>query len=171
MDADKSNIEKKHVATKSISENKLTSGNSSDVVKYGSIVTLDYTGNLEDGTVFDSSLNHNEPLKFEIGKGMVIKGFESNIMDMQIGDEKTFTLQPEEAYGEKHSQLIQKIPRNKSIEQQEPKPGMYLIVNAPDGQQYPALIIDVDETTISLDFNHPLAGKKLTFKIKIIKIE
>lgn len=141
------------------------------IVESGSTVTLDYTGTLEDGTVFDSSVNHNEPLKFELGKGMVIKGFENSVMGMKVGQEKTFSLEPGEAYGERHTQLIQKIPRNKAMEQQEPKPGMYLVVNAPDGQQYPALIADVSETELSLDFNHPLAGKKLTFKIKIVKIE
>ena len=139
-------------------------------VKDGNQVTIDYTGTLQDGTVFDSSKNHDTPLQFKVGEGMVIPGFEKAVKGMKIGEEKEFTLQPAEAYGEPNPKMIQKFPRNKFPEGGEPKVGMMMMMGGPNGQQMPAKITEVTTEHVTLDINHPLAGKALTFKIKLVAI-
>tara|TARA_Y100000034_G_C6859405_1_gene390939 strand:+ start:730 stop:1164 length:435 start_codon:yes stop_codon:yes gene_type:complete len=141
-------------------------------IKKGDKVKVDYTGTLEDGTVFDSSTHgdHSHPLEFEVGTGKVIKGFDDAVIGMKKGEEKEFKLKPSEAYGEPNPQAIQKIPRENLPKEQEPKEGMMLIMKAPTGQQIPAKITKVTEKEVTLDLNHPLAGKTLNFKIKILDI-
>lgn len=138
-------------------------------LKEGSKVKIEYTGTLEDGTVFDSSERHGQPLEFEIGKKQVIPGFEAAVIDLAVGEEKEITIPPSEAYGELNDQLMQKVPRDKLPKEQEPKEGMLLMMKTPDGQQFPAKIVKVEETEITLDLNHPLAGKTLKFKIKLVE--
>jgi len=138
-------------------------------VKKGDKVKIDYTGTLEDGTVFDTS-EGKQPLEFEVGAGMVIKGFDAAIEGMEKGEEKEITLQPADAYGDHNPGLLKKIPRDKLPEGQDPKPGMMLALNTPDGKQFPAKITEVDEKEVTIDLNHPLAGKVLNFKVKLIEI-
>ena len=138
-------------------------------IKKGDKVKVDYTGTLEDGTVFDTS-EGKQPLEFEVGSGQLIKGFDEAVTGMEKGEEKEITLQPAEAYGDHNPQLIKKIPRDKLPEGQEPKPGMMLSLGTPDGKQFPARITEVDDKEISIDLNHPLAGKVLKFKIKVVEI-
>ncbi len=142
-------------------------------IKKGGKVKLDYEGRFEDGTVFDSSTHgdHSHPLEFEVGSGQVIKGFDDAVVGMKKEEEKEFTLNPAEAYGESNPNLMQKVPRNALPKEQEPKPGMVLMVGAPDGRQFPVKITAVDKDSITVDLNHPLAGKKLIFKIKIVNVE
>ena len=143
-------------------------GNSA--VKKGDRVTLEYTGTLEDGTVFDSSKNHKKPLEFEVGSGQVIPGFDKAVMGMKKGEKKKFTLQPSEAYGDRNSELTQIVPRTQLPKGHEPKAGMMLAVGTPDGRQVPATITKVTADNVTLDMNHPLAGKALTFDIKLVGI-
>ncbi len=138
--------------------------------KEGSKVKIEYEGKLDDGTVFDSSEKHGKPLEFEIGEGMVIKGFENAIIGMEKGQEKEITIKPEEAYGQHNDQLIKKIPREQLPKEPEPKKGMMLAIGTPDGKQFPATIVEVTDKEITLDLNHPLAGKTLHFKIKLVEI-
>ncbi|MEC7640915.1 MAG: peptidylprolyl isomerase [Nitrospinota bacterium] len=150
----------------------VSSGNSGadpSGVKKGKKVSLEYTGTLSDGTVFDSSSRHNTPLQFEVGSGAVIPGFNEAVMGMKVGDKKTFTIQPAVAYGEVNPNLIQKISRKKLPPNGTPQVGMSLIVGPP-GQQMRARITEVQTDLITLDFNHPLAGKVLTFDIKLLEI-
>jgi peptidylprolyl isomerase len=133
-------------------------------------VKLEYEGKLEDGTVFDSSERHGKPLEFVIGTDQIIPGFEKAVMRMQKGEEKTFKLKPPEAYGEHNPQLVQKFPRDRLPKGDEPKPGMLLVLTLPDGNQLPAKITGVEKDWITIDLNHPLAGKTLTFKIKLVEI-
>ena len=139
-------------------------------VKKGDKVTLEYKGSLDDGTVFDSSDRHKTPLKFEVGAGKVIPGFDQAVMGMKPGEEKNFTLQPSEAYGDRNPQLTQVVPRNQLPKDQEPKVGMMLAVGTPDGKQIPATITEVSAGNVTLDMNHPLAGKALTFDIKLVEV-
>lgn len=139
-------------------------------VKKGDKVTLEYTGTLSDGTVFDASSKHDSPLKFEAGAGRVIPGFDKAVMGMSVGEEKKFTIQPAEAYGESNPKLIQKVSRKEIPQDREPQVGMGLIVGGPGGQQMRAFITEVTPDFITLDMNHPLAGKALTFQIKVVKI-
>lgn len=138
--------------------------------KKGDKVTLEYTGTLEDGTVFDSSEKHKTPLEFEVGSGQVIPGFDKAVTGMKKGEEKKFTLKPSEAYGERNPELTHVVPRNQLPKDHEPKKGMMLAVGTPDGRQIPATITEVKDGNVTLDMNHPLAGKALTFKIKVVGI-
>ena len=138
-------------------------------IENGKKVKIEYTGTLEDGTVFDASEKHGQPLEFEIGAKQVIKGFEDAVKEMNLGDEKEITLNPEEAYGPYNEQLIKKVPRAK-LPEQELKPGMMLMMHLPNGMDVPAKITEINETEGTIDLNHPLAGKALTFKLKLVEI-
>lgn len=142
-------------------------------VKKGDKVKIDYEGKFDSGEVFDSSMhgNHSHPLEFVVGQGMVIKGFDDAVLDMTEDEEKEFSIEPNEAYGERREELKQKVPRNVLPKEQEPKAGMTLVVGTPDGHQIPVQIVDVDKDNVTLDLNHPLAGKRLHFKIKLVEIE
>ncbi len=139
------------------------------VVKKGDKVKVDYTGKLEDGTVFDSS-EGKQPLEFEAGSGMVIKGFDNAIIGMEKGEEKEVKIEKGDGYGDPNPDLVKKIPRDKLPPEPEPKPGMMLGMGTPDGKQIPAKITEVDDKEITIDLNHPLAGKTLNFKIKVVEI-
>ena len=133
----------------------------------GSKVKVHYTGTLNDGTLFDSSGGRG-PLEFTIGQGQVIPGFENNIKEMKLNEEKTFNINPSDAYGEKNEQLIRDIPRDKFPP--EVQVGGSLILKSPDGQQIPAEVTKIDDKNVTIDLNHPLAGKELTFKVKVVEV-
>ena len=138
-------------------------------IKKGSKVKVEYTGTLDDGTVFDTSEKHGKPLEFEVGANQIIPGFEKAIVEMKKGEEKKIKLSPKEAYGDNNPELVKKIPRDK-LPKEELKPGMMLLMGLPDGQQMPVKIIEVGEKEVTLDLNHPLAGKTLNFKIKVVDV-
>ncbi len=138
--------------------------------KKGNTVKIEYKGSLEDGTVFDSTEKHGKPLEFEIGSKKVIKGFEEAVIGMEKDEKKKITLKPEEAYGSPNPDLIKEVPREKLPKEQEPKEGMILGMMLPNGQQIPARITKVEEDKITIDLNHPLAGKTLNFDIKLVDI-
>ena len=138
-------------------------------VKKGDKIKVDYTGTFDDGTVFDSS-EGKAPLEFEAGSGMVIKGFDDAVIGMKKGEEKEVKIASKDAYGDPNPELVKKIPRDKLPPEQEPKPGMMLGMATPDGKQIPAKITAVDDKEITIDLNHPLAGKDLNFKLKIAEI-
>jgi len=142
------------------------------VIKKGDKIKVDYTGMLEDGTVFDTSTHgdHSHPLEFEVGSGQLIKGFDDAVIGMKVGEEKEIKLQPDEAYGELRGELVHEVPRDQLPKEPEPKEGMTLVLNAPNGMKFPAKIVEVTKDHVKIDMNHPLAGKVLKFKIKIISI-
>ncbi len=140
-----------------------------DTIKKGDKVKIAYTGKLEDGNVFDSS-EDRAPLSFEVGANQVIPGFDKAVEGMKKDEEKTFTLSVDEAYGPVREELVQEFPRDKLPEKPEPKEGMMLIMQAPTGQQVPAKIVEVNDDKVKIDINHPLAGKALTFEIKVVGI-
>lgn len=141
-------------------------------VKKGDVVAVEYEGKFEDGTVFDKSNHgdHSHPLEFKVGSGMVVVGFDKAVEGMEKGEEKEITLNPEEGYGQRRDELKQKIPRNALPADQEPKKGMTLVIGTPQGQQVPVNILEVNDSEITIDLNHPLAGKVLIFKIKVVDI-
>lgn len=138
-------------------------------VEKGNTIKVEYTGSFEDGEVFDASEKHGEPLEFKAGEGMVVPGFDAAVIGMEIGEEKTVTLKPEEAYGEPHPNAIQTVPRDKFPKEAEE--GMMIGVPLPNGQQVPAKITKITDKEVTIDMNHPMAGKVLVFKIKIVSIE
>lgn len=141
-------------------------------IKKGDVVKVEYEGKFEDNTVFDSSSHgdHSHPLEFEVGAGQVIKGFDDAVVGMNEGDEKEFSIEPADAYGERDNEAIKEFPRDSLPEGQEIEAGGVLMASTPDGRQIPVKIHEVNDKSIKVDFNHPLAGKKLIFKIKIVGI-
>lgn len=138
-------------------------------VKNGDKVLIEYEGSFEDGTVFDSSEKSGEPIEVEIGAKQVIKGFENALLGMEVGEEKEIILTPKEAYGDFNKDMVRVVPRDK-LPEGDVKAGMMIGVQLPNGQQVGALVNEVRKEHIVIDLNHPLAGKTLKFKLKIVKI-
>lgn len=140
------------------------------LVKKGDKVKVDYTGTFDDGTIFDASEKHGQPLEFEVGSGQVIKGFDDAVVGMTNGQEKEIIITSAEAYGEVKAELRKKVPRKQLPPDQEPKVGMVLAVGLPNGMQFPARIAEVAKDEVTIDLNHPLAGKTLHFRIKVVNV-
>jgi len=137
--------------------------------KSGDTVRIHYTGTLDDGTRFDSS-DGRDPLEFALGGGQVIPGFDSAVDGMAVGENKSVTIPPDQAYGERHEQLVQEIPKTALPEEMEPAVGMQLQSQSPDGQFMNLFVTEVADETITVDANHPLAGQALTFAIELVEI-
>ena len=137
--------------------------------KSGDKVQIHYTGKLDDGTTFDTSAGR-DPLEFELGSGQVIAGFDKAVQGMTEGDTKSVTLDPDEAYGQRHDQLVQEVPKNALPDDLDPKVGMALQSRSPDGQVTQLTVTQVNDDTITVDANHPLAGQALNFDIELVKI-
>lgn len=133
----------------------------------GTQVSVHYTGKLSDGTVFDSSVDR-EPLTFVVGSQQVIPGFEEAVVNMEVGEKKTVTIPCEEAYGQRREDLLIDIP-NEHIPADIPREvGQQVLLRHPQGQEFPALIVEVKEDSLTLDANHPLAGEDLIFEIELV---
>ena len=137
--------------------------------KNGDKVRVHYTGKIEDGTVFDSSMDR-EPLEFTLGETGIIPGFQEMIVGMNPGDSKTDTIPSEKAYGEHVEEMVVAIERAKLPEDLDPEVGQYLQLSRPDGQVIPVHITGIDQTTITIDANHPLAGEDLIFEVELLEI-
>lgn len=134
----------------------------------GSQVKIHYTGRLDNGQVFDSSQGR-DPLEFTLGQGQLIPGFEAAVEGMQVGDKKTVTIPAEEAYGPRQDELLFAVDRAQLPDHIQPEMGQQLQVNQ-DGQTAVVTISDLTDTTITLDANHPLAGKNLTFDLEVMEV-
>jgi len=139
-------------------------------VKKGDTVRVHYTGKLTTGETFDSSAGR-EPLEFEVGAGMMIKGFDDAVIDMIIGDKKTVNILPADAYGERNDQMVIDFPRSNFPDDMVPEVGMQLMMNNNAGQQFPVTIVEVGDEVVVLDANHMLAGKELVFDIEMVEID
>jgi peptidylprolyl isomerase len=137
--------------------------------KKGDTVKVHYTGKTQEGELFDSSADR-DPLEFVLGTGQVISGFDAGIEGMAKGDTKTITLPPEEAYGEPMKELVLEVPRAQFPADIDPEEGLTLELRGPDGDGGLAKIIGISEETITLDANHPLAGKTLVFEVTLVEI-
>lgn len=138
--------------------------------KEGDEVRVHYTGKLEDGTVFDTS-QEGEPLSFTIGEDRVIPGFEEAVVGMEPGDSKTQTIEPENAYGEHREDMVMELDKGQIPDEVEPQVGQQLQLRLENGQTVPVLITALGEDTVTIDANHPLAGRTLTFEIELIDVE
>jgi peptidylprolyl isomerase len=132
-------------------------------------VKVHYTGSLKDGTVFDSSVKR-EPLEFTIGQGMVIPGFENGIIGMNVGDKKTISIPPDQAYGEHRDDLVGIVDRTRLPENVNPEIGTVLQARSPEGEMINVTVTAVTEAGVTLDINHPLAGKELVFEVDLIEV-
>lgn len=133
----------------------------------GDKVKVHYTGTLSDGSIFDSS-EGKEPLEFTIGANQVIAGFENGIKEMKLNEEKTINIKAKDAYGERDERMVVSVPRDKFPP--EVQAGGTLLLKGPNGERFPAVVKDVKENEIFIDLNHPLAGKELNFKVKVVAI-
>ncbi|MBT8040906.1 MAG: peptidylprolyl isomerase [Gammaproteobacteria bacterium] len=138
--------------------------------KAGDTVKIHYTGTLDDGTQFDSS-SGREPLEFEVGSGQVIPGFEKAIEGMAVGDTKTVNIPAEDAYGPRHDEMIQEVPKSALPDDVEPQIGMGLQARRADGAMLDLTITEVGEDSITVDGNHPLAGQALNFDLELVEIK
>lgn len=134
----------------------------------GMNVEVHYTGKHENGEIFDSSVTRQETLNVTIGSGQVIPGFDNALVGMEIGDKKTVTIEPKDGYGEKITEAIQEMPTSNLPE--GISVGDNLQGQGPQGQPIMATIESIDGDKVMVDFNHPLAGKTITFDIELVKI-
>lgn len=138
--------------------------------KSGDTVHVHYTGKLDDGSVFDTS-EGRDPLSFELGKQMVVPGFEEAVTGMEEGEKKTVSFSSDDAYGPRMDQLVFTVPRENLPPGYDPQEGQMLRMETKDGRQMDVLVVGADESGVKLDANHPLAGKDLTFDVELVKID
>lgn len=137
--------------------------------KAGDTVRIHYTGTLNDGTQFDSSTGR-EPLQFTLGSGEVINGLDAEIQGMEVGTTSTVAIPSAEAYGPHDPGKIQKVERNRIPDEIELKLGLQLGARTQDGQQLTFTVIDIADEEVTVDANHPLAGKDLNFEVELVEI-
>ncbi|WP_217601469.1 peptidylprolyl isomerase [Chitinophaga sp. GbtcB8] len=139
-------------------------------VKNGDTVRVHYHGTLINGTTFDSS-EGRDPLEFKVGAGMVIKGFDSGVLEMQVGDKKRLEIPVDQAYGPKNDELIMDFPKANIPPDLKPEIGMELQMSNAQGQVFPVKVASVSTEFVTLDANHPLAGEDLIFEIELVEIK
>ena len=137
--------------------------------KTNDTVKVHYTGKLTNGEQFDSSAGR-DPLSFTLGAGQVIPGFDHAVLGMAIQEKKTITIPSAEAYGPQNPELIQEVPKAHFPDHIKPEVGMELMAQQPNGQQLNVKIVEMTETGVVLDGNHPLAGQDLIFEIELVEI-
>ncbi|TXE10324.1 peptidylprolyl isomerase [Algoriphagus aquimarinus] len=137
--------------------------------KKGDAVQVHYTGKLEDGSVFDTSANR-EPLGFTLGDGNMIKGFDTAVDGMTLGDKVTVTIPAAEAYGERRDDMMIEVPKAQVPADIKPEVGLDLMLQGGNGQPMPVKVVAIDDEKVTLDANHQLAGKDLIFDIELVKV-
>lgn len=138
------------------------------VVSEKKVITIHYTGKLGDGSVFDSS-EGKEPLEFLYGVGMIIPGLEEGMKGMNVGDKKTIEVPSDKAYGPRMDEAQQEVPKDQFPEDITLEVGMQLAAEGPQGV-IPVIVAEIKDDVVIVDFNHPLAGKDLTFDVEVIDV-
>lgn len=137
--------------------------------KSGDTIKLNYIGRLGDGSVFDTTENR-QPLQFVLGQDRLIKGFEEAVVGMNPGESKTVELQPEDAYGPRRDEMVLAIDRATLPQDVQPQVGQKIQLQTQEGQPVEAAVTGVTESNITVDANHPLAGRPLTFEIHLLEV-
>ena len=137
--------------------------------KNGDTVRIHYTGKLTDGTRFDSS-REREPLEFTIGAGQIIPGLDREVQGMQVGAKATVTIPAKDAYGDHNPDQVQAIPRAKIPDGMDIKTGERLQARTTDGRELSLTVVEVGDQKVTVDGNHPLAGKDLVFDVELVEI-
>ncbi len=137
--------------------------------KHGDTVRVHYTGKLEDGTIFGSSAN-SDPLQFTIGEGRIIPGVEQAVIGMNPGESKTIKVPADKAFGPHHKEGVSVVNRSEFPDDLNPEVGQRLQIRQEDGEKTVVRVVAVSESSVTLDANHPLAGKDLTFDIQLHEI-
>jgi peptidylprolyl isomerase len=138
-------------------------------VRKGDVVRIHYTCKLANGTIIDSSQGQ-EPLEFTLGKGEIITGLEDTVMGMKVGQSKTAAVAPEKTYGLRHEEWMIDVVRDKLPEDFNPEVGLHYEIPRENGQSSLATVTHVSQSTVTLDFNHPLAGKEMIFEVSLLEI-
>lgn len=136
----------------------------------GKVVKVHYKGTLDDGEVFDSSYDHNEPIEFTCMSGQVVKGFDEAVRDMVLGEKKTVRLEPEEAYGEVDERLIQTVSLDRIPNSADLPDSGTVYFQGQDGMPIPAEIVAKKDGEVTFDMNHPMAGKPLNFELELVEV-
>ena len=134
-------------------------------------LSIHYVGTLEDGTVFDSSRERGEPMTVTTGAGQLIAGFDNALTTMEEGETKTFTLEPEDAYGYHDPTRTADLDRTMFPEDFEFETGMQIPLSGPDGTPVLSTLLETNDATVTVDVNHPMAGKTLTFEVEVLNVE
>jgi peptidylprolyl isomerase len=137
--------------------------------KAGDRVKINFTGKLEDGSVFANTAG-SEPLEFKLGEGKIIPGIESAVEGMNVGESKTVKVTPEQAYGKRRDELVEQVSRDRFPKGVEPQVGQRFELPQQAGQPMVVQVVEVSEQTVTLDGNHPLAGRDLTFELELLEI-
>jgi peptidylprolyl isomerase len=140
--------------------------NMTEPIKAGDTISVHYTGKFESGEVFDSS-ESRPPLKFTVGTGQMIKGFDAAVLGMMPGDKKTVTVTSADGYGERREEMVMDMPRGNIPKDMELSENMAVQLSDNSGNPVPAVVVELGESTVKIDANHPLAGKTLVFDIEI----
>lgn len=138
--------------------------------KKGDTVTVHYEGSLKDGTVFDSSRDR-DPVSFKLGEGQLIPGFEKAVEGLAPGESTTAEVPPEEGYGPRRDEMVLAVEREQLPDDLDPDVGQQLQMQQPDGNSMVVTVAEVSDSSVTLDANHPLAGKELVFDIELVDIE
>jgi FKBP-type peptidyl-prolyl cis-trans isomerase 2 len=138
-------------------------------VKSGDKIKVHYHGRLTSGETFDKS-EGREPLEFEVGSGMVIKGFDEGVTGMAVGDKKTINIPFNEAYGPKNPEMIIDMPKDRFPKDMEIEVGMPLAMSDGQGNQHQVVVTEIKDDVVILDANHPLAGQDLIFDLELVEI-
>lgn len=137
--------------------------------KQGDSVKVHYTGKLDDGTVFDSSVGR-EPLDFTVGAGQLIAGFDEAVVGMAVGEKKTVRIEAEQAYGPHNPEMTLQVPRGDLPAEIQPELGMQLEASQEGGHSMVVTVVEITDESVTFDANHPLAGKALTFDIEVVEV-
>jgi len=140
-------------------------------IEDGSKVKVHYKGTFDDGTEFDNSKNRGEPIAFEVGSGQLITGFDIAVRDMTVGESKNVSITPENGYGERNLEAIRTMPMSSFPEGFNPENGVAVYGKDDLGKEVMAMIESFDSDSVTLDFNHPMAGKNLNFEIELVEVE
>jgi len=138
--------------------------------KNGDTISVHYTGTLDDGTEFDSSHTRGETLTFQVGVGQMIPGFDAGVVGMTVGETKTINIPATEAYGERVTEAVQQIPKTSFPENFQFIVGQQVQGTGPNGENVTATVLTESDNEVTLDFNHPLAGKNLNFEVELVEI-
>lgn len=136
----------------------------------GKKVRTHYVGTLDDGTKFDSSVDRGEPIEFVCMAGQMIPGFDAAVENMQLGETKNVRIPAAEAYGEHNPDFMQHIPVGVIPGLENESVGSTITLRGPDAEPVSAVVVEVDDQIILLDFNHELAGKNLNFEITLVEV-
>jgi len=137
--------------------------------KTGDTVKIHYTGTLSDGKQFDTT-EARGPMEFKLGEGQVLPGFEEAVKGMEVGEKKSFTLSPEEAYGPRQEDLTVEVEKTEIEKFIEPQVGQQLELKQKDGGNVIVMVTDIQDDKVTLDANHPLAGEALSFEVQLVEI-